>query len=383
MANNRGLTRPTESGSLTNDLNIRGSAVFLAAYGFLIPVNFYLGYRFRTPGFSAVLATGLSFEVLGFLGRILLHESRNHQGYFALTLLGSILGPTFISGAMSIVLLHVLAIYGGGRASCQLTLVASFSWALLIVSLVLDTIGTVFVAYGYGNLSRNRSADIIAGALGAQALLLLAIISVYIRFTTGLTLSAEAPDPKHADTYYSTRFCRFLRCMEVATILLLGHTVYRLFEMIGGINGTLFQSEPAFMIMDGLIPFLAYLLFTVAHPGVAFGSSWASTSPRHLKRRAQSPPPLQTSFGHAVHHRYDPNIRQQFSPSTQRPLREIKPPPTYGSYGLPSSPRPINKPPSPIILSPISVRTVSVRRLSERSERWVAPTDLVDDDELW
>jgi hypothetical protein len=171
--------------------------------------------------------------------------------------------------------------------------------------------------------------------------------------------------------------------MEIAAILLLGHSIYRIFEMIGGINGTLFQSESAFLIMDALVPFLACLLLTVAHPGAAFGSSWASTSSRHPKRRAHSLPPLQTSFGHAVHHRYDPNIRQQFSPSTQRPLREIKPPPTYGSYGLPSSPRPLNKPLSPIILSPISVRAMSITRLNERLERWPGSPDLVDSDELW
>lgn len=171
--------------------------------------------------------------------------------------------------------------------------------------------------------------------------------------------------------------------MEAASVLLLGQTIYRIFEMIGGLNGTLFQSEPAFMLINGLVPFIVCLLLTFAHPGAAFGSSWASTSPRNRKRRGLPLPRLQTSFNHAVHHRYDPNIRQQFSPSTQRPLREVKPPPTYGSYGLPSSPRPVNRPTSPMILSPISVRAVSVRRLSERSERWPAPADLVDSDILW
>ncbi|UKZ73319.1 hypothetical protein TrVFT333_000964 [Trichoderma virens FT-333] len=383
MANNCGSTCPTENGFFTNDLNLGGSAVLLAAFAFLTPATFYLGYRFRTPGFSALMATGLSCEVFGFLGRILLHEARDHQGYFALTLLGNILGPTFMSGAMSSVLPHLLAIHGQGHARCQSILTTSFLCGLFVVSLILDIIGTVFVAYGYGGVSRDRSADIVAGGLGAQALLLLAIMGMYVSFTTGLFLSDEAPDPTYADIYHSTRFSRFLRCMEAASVLLFGQTIYRIFEMIGGLNGTLFQNEPAFMIMNGLIPFLACLLLTTAHPGAAFGPSWASTSPRHRKRRGLPLSPLQTSFSHAVHHRYDPNIRQQFSPSTQRPLREAKPPPTYGSYGLPSSPRPVNRPLSPIILSPISVRTVSAQRLSERSERWAVPTDLVDSDILW
>lgn len=153
MANNCGSRCPTENGFFTNDLSIGGSAVFLALYAFLTPATFYLGYRFRTPGFSAMLATGLSFEVLGFLGRILPHEARGHEGYFALMLLGSVLGPAFISGAMSIVLPHTLAIYGEGRAPCQSILTVFFLCALFIVSLILDIVGSVFVAYGHGSMS--------------------------------------------------------------------------------------------------------------------------------------------------------------------------------------------------------------------------------------
>ncbi|KAL7811015.1 hypothetical protein V8C44DRAFT_349930 [Trichoderma aethiopicum] len=383
MASTCGPTCPTENGFFANGLNVGGGAVFLAAFASLTPATFYLGYRFRTPGFSAMLATGIAFEVFGFLGRILLHQARDRQGYFALMLLGSVLGPTFVSGAMSMVLPHLFAIHGQGRGPRQSILGIFFLWALFIGSFILNVVGIVFVAYGYGN--RDRSADIIVGGLGAQALLLLAIMGAYVCFSTGLCLSAEALDPAHADIYHSTRFSRFLRCMEVAALLLFAHTVYRIFEMIGGLSGTLFQSESAFMVMDGLVPFFACLLLTTAQPGAAFGPSWASTSPRHLKRRGLSLPPLQTSFGvgHAVHHRYDPNIRQQFSPSTQRPLREAKPPPTYGSYGLPSSPRPVNRPQSPMILSPISVRAVSIGRLSDRSDGWAAQADLVDRDVLW
>ncbi|KAK4065161.1 uncharacterized protein Triagg1_8600 [Trichoderma aggressivum f. europaeum] len=179
MASTCGSTCPTENGFFANDLNLGGSAILLAVFAFLTPVTYYLGYRFRTPGFSALMATGLSFEVFGFLGRVLLHESRDRQGYFALTLLGSTLGPVFMSGAMTSILPHLLVIYGQGHDRCQSILTTSFLFGLFIVSLILDIVGTVFVAYGYGGVSRDRSADIIAGGLGAQALSLFAIMGVH------------------------------------------------------------------------------------------------------------------------------------------------------------------------------------------------------------
>lgn len=153
MATNCGSTCPTENGFFTKDLSIGGSAVFLALYAFLTPVTFYQGYRFRTPGFSALLATGLSFEVLGFLGRILLQKDRHHQGYFALALLGSVLGATFICSAMSIVLPHILALFGDRHAPCQSLFTTFLLSALLMVSLILNIIGIVFVAYGYEGVS--------------------------------------------------------------------------------------------------------------------------------------------------------------------------------------------------------------------------------------
>lgn len=152
MANNCGSRCPTENGFFINDVFIGGSAVFLALYTFLIPVTVYQGYRFRTPGFSVLLATGLCFEVLGFLGRMLLQKGRDHQGYFALALSGNVLGPTFITSAMSVILLHMLALFGDRYTSCQSPFTAFLTSALLIVSLILDIIGIVFVTYEYGGV---------------------------------------------------------------------------------------------------------------------------------------------------------------------------------------------------------------------------------------
>lgn len=152
--------------------------------------------------------------------------------------------------------------------------------------------------------------------------------------------------------------------------------------MAGGIGGDLFQSEAAFMIVDGAVPLVSCLLLTMVHPGAVFGSAWSATSPRRLKRRI--PPALNQEMGYSVHQRYDPNIRKQFSPSTQNPLRMSSPPElAYGSYGLPATPRPTGKPPSPMIPSPRSAWTANSRRMSDKSDKRTTPKDLVDSDALW
>lgn len=127
--------------------------VLLTAFALLVPITFILGYRFRTPGFAAILATGLLLEVLGFAGRVLLHSARNDQGYFTLMLLGTVLGPSFMSSAIYLIIPHLLAVYGEGFSPCRPMLATFFLNGLVAIGLVIQVVGVVFVAYGIGGTS--------------------------------------------------------------------------------------------------------------------------------------------------------------------------------------------------------------------------------------
>lgn len=178
--------------------------------------------------------------------------------------------------------------------------------------------------------------------------------------------------------------------IEVTTTIHFAYSIYRVVELATGINGSIFQSQAAFMVVDGAIPLIVCILLTIFHPGVAFGQAWDSTSVRRFQRRA--PPPLHPGIRYATHHRYDPNIRKQFTPPSggSRPRYSNPPMVPNGSPGLPSSPRPSHKLPSPIVSSPMSTMTAatsnysSSKRLSERSDRRAqAQTDLVNTDAIW
>lgn len=111
--------------------------------------------------------------------------------------------------------------------------------------------------------------------------------------------------------------------------------------MASGPTGTLFQNQPAFMIINGAIPFLSAVLITVLHPGAAFGAAWGATSPlRRVQRRRSAPTPLKPQErpeGYKTHALYDPHIRAQISPTSQRHSNPPEQP--AGSPGLPSHPK--------------------------------------------
>jgi hypothetical protein len=135
-------------GFYSYDPNVGSNAFFLAASILLALVVPYLGFRSWTPLFSATLTTGLLAEALGFIGRVLLHSERNNRTYLFLCLLGTILGPTFISLSIFIVLPHILGIYGDHISPIRPLVVGIVFWSLGIVVLIVELVGTIIVAYG-------------------------------------------------------------------------------------------------------------------------------------------------------------------------------------------------------------------------------------------
>lgn len=145
-------TCPVETGFYNYDPSIAGNAVLLTAYGLLIPAVLYPGFRFSTIAFSVILALGLALDVVGFTGRLLLNRSPARQDFFALSLVGTILGPTFISGAVVLTLPRTLSLCGGNVSSLRRFFAALLLFASTAGAGILEVVGIVFVSYNVGGL---------------------------------------------------------------------------------------------------------------------------------------------------------------------------------------------------------------------------------------
>ena len=172
MAGDCGSTCPVEGGFYAYDPNVGGNAVLLATFALLVPVVLFLGIRFRTPVFSATLATGLLLAVAGFLGRILLHGSPRNQGLFFLSLLGTLLGPVCISAANFLTLPHILSVYGDHISPLQPVVAGVVLYGLAAVAAAVQVVGVAFTAYDLSGLNvsfrlycwKSDAADILGKA---------------------------------------------------------------------------------------------------------------------------------------------------------------------------------------------------------------------------
>lgn len=54
---------------------LAGNAVYAAAFGLLLIVQLWLGIKYKTWGFTVGMICGLILEVVGYAGRIMLHDN--------------------------------------------------------------------------------------------------------------------------------------------------------------------------------------------------------------------------------------------------------------------------------------------------------------------
>ncbi|EFY87014.1 RTA1 domain protein, putative [Metarhizium acridum CQMa 102] len=366
-----GSSCPVPEGFYNYSPNVGGNAVLLAIHALFLPAVLYFGVRLRTRFFSLTLATGHLLSLLGFVGRVLLHQTPDNPGHFLLSLLGTVLGPSFFTASIFVVIPHIRRVYGEHLGQNKPTLAAYTLFGLTTVAIAVEVVGIVFVTYGYNGLSRAKCAAIVVSGLSVQAVALLGSATAYFCLVLQLSSGDRVSDG-----------------IEISTTALLAYSIYRIVELAGGVDAGLSQNEIAFMIMDGALPLVSAILLTAFHPGAAFGAAWKQTSPRQPNR--PSPLPLDEDEhrkSYNTHYAYDPNIRQHLSPRSYTSQKMAGSPygqeTPSGPSGLPSNPRPTPKPPSPKVPSPRSNVSTN-KRFSDRSERRVnLQKDMVDSDALW
>ncbi|KAI2470944.1 RTA1-domain-containing protein [Annulohypoxylon bovei var. microspora] len=274
---------------LTYQPSLAGNAIFLALFAVLIPIIFALGIKYKSSIFAATVATGLALEVVGYIGRVLLHSSSNDRSYFILFLIGTMIGPTFICAAMFLTMPQIVAVYGEGFHSWRPGWYSYLFYALLGVSLVLELAG------GIVSTIRDDSGDIDTGVrvllvgLAIQLVALAIFIFHGMLFAIAVRTRHHTLDIKFAGIYNSGSFKIFLLAFSLASLLLVVRTAYRIVMVAEGYGSSIAQSETLLLVLDGLMVLLATLLLVMFFPGRVLRDSWPQTMTRRLSKTPLRP----------------------------------------------------------------------------------------------
>jgi hypothetical protein len=131
--------------------SIPGNSFFLALFIIFLLTQIYLGIRHKTTGVTISFCLGITMEVIGYIGRILMHHNPFIKNYFLVYLIDLTIGPTLIAAGIYLCMARIVVVYDGGELRVSrwqprsYTLVF-FGWDL--ISLILQAIGGAKASLG-------------------------------------------------------------------------------------------------------------------------------------------------------------------------------------------------------------------------------------------
>ncbi|KAK0702613.1 RTA1 like protein-domain-containing protein [Apiosordaria backusii] len=366
------MTEPSQAVYLSYRVPPAGNPVMLAAFAALVPLNIFTGIRYKTPLYASLLTAALIVEVVGHVGRIFLSTESASPAYFAVYMLGTHWGATFVGSAIYLVLPHVTVLYGQEfRLVSNALYINIFFLVLDIFSLVFQSVGIIYAASATSASQVDQAVNILLTGLAFQTATLLAFLGGYRCFRHKIDHRRYILDNTFSATYSSRRFKQFMLVAQTATSLLVLRAALRIAAFSGGLGSSLATSQIISFLLDDTLVLLAILILTLWPVGRAFGPSWADTSPL-ASPDALSDLPLRRHFHRhsrrqIIHKRH---LSQPYNSS------ELPSPftPGHGGTGLPSSVRPSGHRPSPLEPSLTSPRNNPVY---QRAPYETSPTGTV------
>ncbi|KAL2285379.1 hypothetical protein FJTKL_08298 [Diaporthe vaccinii] len=259
---------------------LAGNTVYAAAFGLLLIAQLGLGIKYKTWGFMVGMICGLVLEVVGYAGRIMLHDNPFNFNNFIIYLVPLTIAPAFIAGALYLCLSRIVIVYGQNISRFSPRAYAIVFMASDFVSLVLQGTGGGIAATADDHSGSERGRAIMVAGVVFQLVSLLIFMGVGLEFVSRLrrTTVGSARDIRFAQLRDTKKFTWFQYALGAAVVLVFIRSVYRVAELQQGFDGPIANDEVSFMILEGPMIFLAVLAMTALHPGFGLGGQWSSAA---------------------------------------------------------------------------------------------------------
>ncbi|CAK7271741.1 hypothetical protein SEPCBS119000_004762 [Sporothrix epigloea] len=264
---------PVEWSILTYQPSIAASAVFIAFFAIAIVVHAYEGFRWRhTLGsFAVPMILGLLDEIIGYIGRIIMHGNPFSFNGFLIQIICITTGPVFFCAAIYVTLAKTIYYLDLSLARFNPKFFYWFFIPCDVISLAFQAAGGALSSLSTG--SNKTGINMSLFGLSFQVFTLVVFIGFtadylyrYHVFHKGLT---DLPDPG--------RFRIFLFGLWSAIILILIRCVYRINELSEGYDGKIFHNEGLFYGLESTMIVLAVYALALGQPG--FGLQSATEKP--------------------------------------------------------------------------------------------------------
>ncbi|KAI1068934.1 hypothetical protein LB507_006432 [Fusarium sp. FIESC RH6] len=256
--------------------SLAANITFIVLYGLAMGVHIALGIRWRQWFYMSFMMLGCIFEIIGYIGRIILYNNPFNFGGFMIQIVFITSGPVFYTAAIYVTLSKIIKHFAPEVSRFKPEVIWWIFIPADIVCLALQGTGGALSTISQG--SSQRGIDIALAGLSLQVVILVlfcALLGDYLwrYFRSG---SSGA---------LSSRMRIFFGFVSAAVILILARCAFRCYELSEGYQDSdLITDEGLFIGLEGVLIVIAVFCLCVGHPGLVFND----TATRKISALSQS-----------------------------------------------------------------------------------------------
>jgi len=280
--------------------SLLGNALFAAIFGICFVAQLYLGVKYRTWGFMTATTLGMLTEIIGYIGRIMMHNNPFSKNNFLIYLVTLTIAPAFLSAAIYLCLARIVVVYGEERSRFRPRTYTIMFCSCDFLALLLQAAGGAIASISKTNSGTQTGINIMLAGLSFQVFSLLLFSVACIDFGLRVYCFDRVPGhpyasqarrdgnyspssiitgaPLHTNLPQTRLFRAFLIGLSLATLTIFIRSCFRVAELSSGFHGSLANNEVSFMILEGAMVITACLALTILHPGVCFQGEWRAAN---------------------------------------------------------------------------------------------------------
>ncbi|CAM1507772.1 Fc.00g046200.m01.CDS01 [Cosmosporella sp. VM-42] len=315
-------TCPLSEGIITYQPSIAGNALFAALFGIMLLVQLSLGIRHKTWSYLVAMVFGLILEVVGYVGRIQLHDDPFNFNFFieyvksifhskiqiadphtsARYLVCLTIGPAFLTAAIYITFARVVYSCDERLSWTRPERISIIFMTCDFVCLVLQAAGGAITATSDGasqeaEAMRQTGVNIMISGLSFQLVSLFLFIlyaaiyawrwhaasalryrhrlqSAHMSLRWKSLVFGTFKNTKQFALYVGSEKTLTLSGLAIASVTIFARCAFRVAELMRGFDSPLANNEMAFMILEGAMVIIACLCLTSGHPGLCLDIAW-------------------------------------------------------------------------------------------------------------
>ncbi|KAL2861187.1 RTA1 domain-containing protein [Aspergillus lucknowensis] len=254
-----------------------GNILFMALFGGAALVQIGLGIRYRTWTFMVAMVLGLAGEVVGYVGRVNLHDNPFDGDAFLTYLVCLTIAPAFLTAAIYLTLSRIVVAYGEKISFFKPRTYTITFITFDFIALLLQAIGGAIASTADDDdqAGTDLGINIMIAGLAWQVASLLIFSAMAGHFFWRVRNASPADFNMDFASLRRSRFFKgSLTALSVATLVIFVRSVFRCAELSEGFDGHLANDEITFMILEATMISISVICLTLFHPGLVWKAQW-------------------------------------------------------------------------------------------------------------